>query len=110
MIASYERIDRFYVDQVAYLLGKLQAAQEPNGSVLDNSLVLFGSEVSDGDSHSFLNMPVLLAGRAGGALAPGRHVAVPGGRPLADLYLTMLQSLGVAATSFGNSTGAVSLA
>jgi hypothetical protein len=110
MIASYERIDRFYSEQVAHLVGKLAGVQEGSGSLLDNALVVFGSEVSDGDSHSFQNMPVVLAGRAGGALAPGRHVAVAGNRPLADLWLALQHLLGVQAASFGNSTGPVSLA
>jgi hypothetical protein len=108
--SSLTTIDRWHVTQLASLLGKLKSVVEPDGmTLLDKSLVLHGSEISDGNSHSFENMPVLLAGKAGGRLAPGgRHVAFPD-RPLADLHLAIIQMMGVSRSSFGNGTAPLSL-
>jgi hypothetical protein len=102
-------IDRFYVEHVAALATKLKAATEPGGSVLDNTVIFHSSEVSDGDSHSFTDLPIVLVGGAGAGLPSGRHVVAPR-RPLADLHLAILQGLGSPRTTWGNSTGPLSLA
>lgn len=105
---ALQRINTWEVQQFAALLEKLDAIQEPDGTVLDNSLIVFGSEIEDGDSHSHNNMPMLLAGRGGGAVTSGRHVGF-GVTPVANLYVTMLQAVGVQTTAFGNSNGALPL-
>lgn len=98
-------IDRWEVEQFAYLVGKLKAATDVDGSsLLDNSLVLFSSELSDGNRHHHINLPVVLAGRGGGDIRPGRHVYFRGAGgefPIADLYLTMLENVGVHLETFG---------
>ncbi len=100
-------VDRWEVEQFGYLLGKLQAIDEGNGvSALDSSAVFFSSEIEDGNSHAHTNLPVLVGGSLGGTFTPGRHVVYPDETPLANLFLSMLQGVGVPIDSFGdNSTG-----
>ncbi len=107
--AQLAQIDRWEIEQLAYVVDKLARSDDGDGqSVLDNSTVFFGSEIEDGNSHSHANLPVVVAGHGGGAIAGGRQVAAPG-RPIADLFLTALQTLGVPATSFADSTGPLAL-
>jgi hypothetical protein len=97
-----ETINTFEIDQFASLLDRLRAIEEPDGStLLDHTALMFSSEIEDGNSHRHTNLPVLLAGRAGGAMAPGRHLRTAEERPIADLFLTLLQAADVPATSFG---------
>jgi hypothetical protein len=107
-------IDNWEITQFAYLLEKMAATTEGTGSLLDHSMVFFSSEIEDGNSHAHYNLPVLLAGGAHGKLATGQHLEfdpIQGkyGPPIADLYLTMMDLMGVELTSFGdNSTGKLS--
>lgn len=105
-------IDTWEVEQFAYLLTKMKSVVEPTGgTLLDNSLVFFSSEIEDGNAHRHTNLPVIVAGKAGGAIRPGRHIVyptMPAPVPLANLFLTMLQASGVRATEFANSTGTLS--
>jgi hypothetical protein len=94
-------INRWEVELFSSFLQRLEGMVEADGSrVLDNTLVLFGSEISDGNRHNHDNLPVLLAGGGGGAVTPGRHV-VYDREPVADLYLAMLQAVGVTRSTFG---------
>ena len=68
-------------------------------------MIVYGSGISDGNSHSHDNLPILLAGKANGTLVSGRHVRLPGETPLTNLYLSMLDRLRVPTRSFGDSTG-----
>jgi hypothetical protein len=95
------QIGTWEIQQLAYLLDGLRAVQEGEGTLLDNTVVYFSSEIADGDAHQHHDLPVLLAGRGGGALNPGRHIALPDREPLANLYLTLLQMLGVEEATFG---------
>jgi len=98
-----EIIDRWEVAQLARLLEKLEASRESDGtSTLDHSLVFMSSEISDGNSHSHDDLPVLLAGKAGGAVSPGRHLAAPRGTPIANLYMGMLAAVGAPVDRFGD--------
>lgn len=99
-----KRIDRWYVEQFVYLVQRLKAAQEGEGSVLDNTMILYGSGLAWGRLHNRENLPILLAGRGGGAIDSGRHVAC-GGRPLADLFLAMLHRAGVKMDRIADSSG-----
>ncbi|MBI3855446.1 MAG: hypothetical protein HY293_07120, partial [Planctomycetes bacterium] len=76
-----------------------------DGTLLDQSLVLHGGGISEGNKHLHSNLPLLLAGRGGGTLNPGRHVRFPDPTPLANLFLALLERLGVRADRFGDSTG-----
>jgi hypothetical protein len=106
MMEKIARIDRFYAEQLAYVLGRLQNVKEVDGrSLLDHSMVVYASGLSDGNRHRHDDLPVLLAGGAGGRLATGRHVKLPAEQPMTNLYLTMLDLMGARQQSFGDSTG-----
>ena len=94
-------IDTWEVAQYAYLLDRMRAVTEADSNLLENSLVFFSSEIEDGNSHSHYNMPILLGGSACGQFINGEHLAMDNGR-VSELFLTMLQSLGVDITSFGD--------
>ncbi len=107
--ALLTQINRWEVEQLAYVVGKLAATDDGNGQkVIDNTTVVLGSEIEDGNSHAHSNLPVLVAGHGGGAIAGGRHVRAPG-RPIADLFLTALGTMNVPTTSFADSSGALAL-
>lgn len=97
-------IDRFHVEFYANVIRKLKAVREGEGSLLDSSMLVMGSGISDGDKHKYSNLEVLLAGRAGGALTPRGHLNFAGDQPLANLWLTLAQSAGVKAERFADST------
>lgn len=99
--AQLQTIDTWEVAQFAYLLQQLQTVKEEDGaSLLDHSLVMFGSEVADGNSHDHSNLPILLAGRLSGAVKPGRHIRRS--EPIANLYTSILNAVGVPVGKFGD--------
>ncbi len=105
-IAKIGKIDRFYAEQFAYLLSRLDGITEPDGrSLLDHSMIVYAGGLSDGNRHRHDNLPVAIAGSAGGRLKTGGLVALPDEKPMANLLLTMLDTFGVEAESFGDSTG-----
>jgi hypothetical protein len=106
--AQLTAIGRWEVEQLAYLVQRLKDVQEGAGTALDSTMVVMGSEIEDGNSHNHANLPVVVAGHAGGAVAGGRHIRVPNRTPIANLYSTALGSLG-AGTSFADSTGTLAL-
>ena len=100
---QYALINRWHVEQYAWLLKELRSIDEDGQSVLDRSMVFFASGLGDGNRHDPRSLPVLLAGRAGGRLAPGRHLEFRKDRRLCSLHLSMLAGLGVDVTRFGDS-------
>jgi len=106
--AQYQEITKWHVQQFAYLLDRMRSIPEGDGTtLLDNSMVLFGSSISDGNSHNPNNLPLLLAGNAGGRLKTGYHIASEKNTPLCNLYVTMLNAMGVPVDGFGDSTRAL---
>lgn len=103
-IEAYKAITRWHVGQFAYLLSKLRAIREGERTLLDNSLVMCGSSLSDGDRHDPNNLPILLGGGGGGRVRGGRHLASPKNTPLCNLYVSMLDCLGAPLPRFGDST------
>jgi hypothetical protein len=101
---SYKIITRWHVEQFVYLLTRLQAIKEGERTLLDNSMIMCGSSLSDGDAHDPNNLPILLGGKGGGRIASGRHLSYPHDTPLCNLYLAMLQCIGIQASRFGDST------
>lgn len=100
------KIATWEIEQFSYLLQKMKAVVEPDGTLLDNSAIFLSSEISDGDAHNHNNMPVLVAGKAGGNITSGRHVVYSSERPVANLFVSLLNAVGVPTTSFGqDSTG-----
>jgi hypothetical protein len=104
-LAKLGKIDRFHVEQLAYLLQRLEAIREGEGTLLDHCAILYGSGLGDGNRHNHDNLPVLLAGRAGGTIRAGRHVRFDGETPMANLFLELLDRVGVGVDRFGDSTG-----
>lgn len=102
------KINRFHLEQLAYFLGKLKSIQEGSGNLLDQSMIMYGSGLADGNAHAHENLPILLAGRGGGSIQPGRHIRLPKETPMANLFLSMLDRMGVPGERFGDSTGRLS--
>ena len=102
---SYRRICLWHVEQAAYLLSKMKGLDEGGSSLLDNSMVLFGSSIKDGNRHTERDLPLVLAGKGQGALRPGRRIRAPKETPLCNLHLSLLHRMGVKADKFGDSTG-----
>ncbi|MGV3724572.1 MAG: DUF1552 domain-containing protein [Actinomycetota bacterium] len=103
-LEEYKRINIWHLQQYAYMLERMKAIKEGEGTLLDNSMVLFGSGMKDGNAHSPVNLPLVLAGRAGGALATGRHLIYEKKTPLCNLYLGMLSRMGTPVPALGDST------
>jgi hypothetical protein len=103
--AKIQKINHFHISQVAYLLGKLRAIREGSGTLLDNCMIVYGSGNSDGNRHNHDDLPILVMGKAGGTIKTGRHVKYPRNTPLNNLWVSMLDRLGVRVPSFGDSTG-----
>jgi hypothetical protein len=100
------KIDLFYMQQLAYFLDKMKNTEDVDGkSLLHNSMIVYGGCISDGDRHNHNDLPVLVAGHAGGAFSPGRHVDLGEDVPMANLYLRMLDEFGVPQKQFGDSNG-----
>lgn len=102
---QYEKIINWHTGQVAYFLNEARSLDEGGASLLDNSMILFGSSLKDGNRHDPENLPLILAGRGKGTLRPGRRLRAPEKTPLCNLYLAMLDRMGIKETSFGDSTG-----
>ncbi len=103
--AKIARINRFQIEQFAYLVGRLQSITEGDGTLLDQCMIVYGSGMSDGNRHNHEDLPVLLAGGGGGTIDSGRHVRYPRETPLTNLYVSLLERVGVATEQFGDSTG-----
>jgi hypothetical protein len=101
---SYKIITRWHVEQFAYLLSRLRSIKEGEKTLLDNSMIMCGSSLSDGDRHDPNNLPILVGGKGGGRIASGRHLAFPRDTPLCNLYVSMLSCMGVDVPRFGDST------
>jgi hypothetical protein len=98
------KINTLHVELFADYLRKLKATPDGDGTLLDHTLIVYGSGLSDGNRHTHEELPVLLAGRGGG-VKPGRHVRYAAGTPVTNLYLTLLDRIGVREDRVGDSTG-----
>jgi hypothetical protein len=103
-LAQLARIDRAYLEQFVYLIQKMKAVRESEGTLLDNSMIMYGSGLAWGRLHNRDNLPILLAGGGGGTIQGGRHVN-HGSTPLANLYLSLLERVGVKLDRVADSTG-----
>ena len=104
-LRQIREINQFHVRQFAYLLGKLKSMPEGDGTVLDNTMLLYGAALADGNRHEHENLPLLLAGRAGGSIVSGRHVRYASETPMCNLLLSMMNRAGAAVPRHGDSTG-----
>ena len=105
-LKQYQLINRWHVEQYAYLLRKLKSIREGHRTLLDNSMVLLGSGLRDGNAHSPVNLPIVLGGRGGGRIATGQHIVYSEHSPLSNLYVAMLEAFGAPVERFADSTGA----
>jgi hypothetical protein len=103
--AKIARINRYHTTQFARFLAKLKAIPEGDGTLLDNSMIVYGSGISDGNQHSHFNLPVLLAGKGGGTIDSGRHIKAEKDTPMTNLYMSLLDRIDVQAAHVGDSTG-----
>jgi hypothetical protein len=101
----YEAIINWHMGQMAYFLNRMKSLDEGGTSLLDNSMVMFGASLKDGNRHDPENLPLILAGRGKATLRTGRRLRAPEKTPLCNLYLAMLHRMGVKEKSFGDSTG-----
>jgi hypothetical protein len=108
-IEKVTRINEFHVQLFSYFIEKLKATQDGDGSLLDHSVILYGGALSDGNGHSNHNLPLVVAGHAGG-VPGGRHVAATPQTPVANLFVQMMNCVSVETEKFGDSTGSLSLA
>lgn len=99
------QIDRFHIEQLAYILERMQTIKEGDGTLLDNTMLVYGAGISDGDRHNHDNLPVLLCGKGGGTLKPGQHLVFERNTPMNNLFLSLLDRMGVHAETLGDSTG-----
>lgn len=104
-LAKIAKIDHFYMQQFAWFLQRMKESQEGGKSLLDTSMIVYGGGISDGNTHDHDRLPVILAGRANGKLNPGRHINLKDKVPMTNLYLAMLDRMGVKAERIGDSTG-----
>jgi hypothetical protein len=102
-LEQYKKINQWHAQQFAYLVEKMKSIKEGSKTLLDNAMVLFGSGISDGNAHSPHNLPLVLAGRGGGTITPGRSIQYAKGSPLSNLYVSMLNRMGVPAPRFADS-------
>ncbi len=108
-LSEFARLNEFHVDQVAHFINKMKNTPDGDGNLLDHSIVLYGSPMSDGSVHNHLRVPIFLAGHANGQLQGNLHVLCPDGTPMANVLLTMLHKLGVDVPSFADSNGLVAI-
>jgi hypothetical protein len=104
-IEKITKINCLHAEVFTYFLEKLKSTREGNGSLLDHSMVVYLGGLSDGNRHLHEDLPVLLAGRGDGRLKPGRHLVYKKGTPMTNLYMTLLDRMGVQPESIGDSTG-----
>ena len=107
--AELARLDQYHVDQFAYITRKMLSVKEGNQTLLDNTMFLFGSGLSSGKDHVYTNLPLVIAGSAGGAIKTNHHFKSEQGTPVANLWLAMTQIMGAEIESLGDSTNALDL-
>ena len=106
-LAKIAKINQFHVSLFAYFLEKLKATREGDGSLLDNTVYLYGSGLGNSSIHDHDNLPILVAGGAACGMNGGRHIRYETGTPLANLHLTLLDRVGVRLDKFGDSSGKI---
>ena len=94
-IEKVTQINCYHIQSLVYALEKMKAVKEGDGTLLDHSMIVYGSGISDGNRHDHGNLPTILAGRGNGTLKPGRHIRYSAETPMANLFITMLDQMGV---------------
>jgi len=102
------QINQFHIRQFGYFIQRLKSIKEGNGTLLDNSMVVYGSGIADGNAHAHHDLPVLVAGRGRKTIETGRHIKYPKDTPMTNLYLSILERVGAPTTRLGDSSGLLS--
>jgi hypothetical protein len=105
----FAQLNTYHMTKFAYVLEKLKGIPDGDGTLLDHSLVMYGSSLSDGNQHNFSPLPLVLAGTASGQVKGGRHLQFPKDTHMSNLLLAMLDKLGVRQETFGDSTGMLTI-
>lgn len=108
MMEKVAQINTYHVQQFAGWIEKLKSIREGDGTLLDNSMIVYGAGLSDGNRHQHEDLPTLIAGRGGNFIKPGRRIVYRKETPMSNLFLTMMDRMGVQAEHFGDSTGPLS--
>jgi hypothetical protein len=108
-LAEFAKLNRYHVSLIPYFLEKLKSTPDGDGSLLDHSIVMYGSPMGDSNVHNHKRVPIFLAGHANGKLKGNLHVRTKDGTPMANVLLTMLHKLDVNVESFGDSTGEIAI-
>jgi hypothetical protein len=109
MIAKLEKINNYHATLFAYFLDKLRSTPDGDGNLLDHSMILYGSSMSNPNEHNHFPLPLLVAGGASGKLQGGRHVKFPERTPMSNLLLAVLEKAGIDRDSLGDSTGMLTI-
>ena len=108
LIEKVTQINTYHVTQFAKWATKLKNTSEGDSNLLDNSMIVYGAGLSDGNRHLHEDLPTMIAGKAGGAFKTGRYIEYRRETPMCNLFLTMMDRMGVHIEDFGDSTGRVS--
>jgi hypothetical protein len=103
--AKISKINQFHASHLAQFLKRLKETTEGDGNLLDHAMIAYGSAIGDGNRHNHDDLPILLAGRGGGTLRPGRHIRYEKETPLNNLWLSMLDRLGARVDRLGDGKG-----
>jgi hypothetical protein len=103
-LADYAKINTYHVSLLAYFLERLRKTPDGDGSLLDNSIIVYGGGLGDGDRHDHINLPIVVAG-GGDRIQGGRHLTYPEGTPMTNLLVSVLHKAGVTVQRLGDSTG-----
>ena len=106
-LAKIRQINRFHVEQLAYIAKKMQSIKENGSTLLDNTLLVYGGGISDGDRHNHNNLPVILLGKGGNTIKTNRHVRLPDQTPMTNLFVSMFDRMGIPVEKIGDSTGKI---
>ncbi len=109
-INKLTKVQRWHLERFADFVAKMAATPDGEGTLLDHSMFMYGSNMSNSDRHNSYPLPIILVGGANGALKGSQHLTMPEHTPIANLHLTLLQKAGIKVEKFGNSTGVVSQA
>jgi hypothetical protein len=104
-IEKVRLINEYHIKHFTYFLDKLKATKDGDGTLLDHSMIIYGSALADGNAHQHNNLPTVLAGRGDGSFKTGRHIRYPDETPITNLFVTMLDKMGVPVEQIGDSNG-----